>query len=57
MFELGEWGHGFCVGGCFGVIWGVMVTVIVFLSSAATRVEESPDEEQEPADGHFTTGA
>lgn len=43
MVELGEWGHGFCVGGCFGVIWGVMVTVVVFLSAAATRVEEPPD--------------
>jgi len=45
VVELGEWGHGFCVGGCFGVIWGVAVTVVVFLSSAATRVEESPDDE------------
>ncbi len=40
MVELGEWGHGFVVGGIFGLCWGFMVTVFLFMGAAAMKSEK-----------------
>jgi hypothetical protein len=43
VVDLGEWGHGFVVGGIFGVFWGVMLAVMLFLGAAAMKAEKAAE--------------